>query len=178
MKIKLNNVRLSFPNIFTPKAFTEGQKPKFSASFLIDPETQSDQIKAVKDAISACATAKWRDKVPKGLKLCLQEGDNKDYDGYEGLMYLSASDLSRPVLVDRSKNPIVEADGILYAGCYVNAVVDLWAQDNQYGKRINASLKAIQFVSDGEPFATGGAKVNVDEEFDTLDELDNDPLFS
>jgi len=29
-------------------------------------------------------------------------------------------------------------------GCYVNALLELYGQDNKYGKRINASLKGIQ----------------------------------
>jgi hypothetical protein len=36
-------------------------------------------------------------------------------------------------------------------------VVEIWAQDNNYGKRINASLKGVQFVRDGDAFAGGGA---------------------
>ena len=37
----------------------------------------------------------------------------------------------------------------------MNAIVELWAQDNNYGKRINASLAGVQFAKDGEAFAGG-----------------------
>lgn len=33
-----------------------------------------------------------------------------------------------------------EADGLVYSGCYVNARIELWAQDNANGKRVNAKL--------------------------------------
>ena len=35
-----------------------------------------------------------------------------------------------PYSVNRDKTPIVEEDGILYGGCYVNASIDLWVMDN------------------------------------------------
>jgi Protein of unknown function (DUF2815) len=42
----------------------------------------------------------------------------------------------------------------VYAGCYVNAVIDIYAMD-QYGDQINAGLVGVQFARDGESF--GGA---------------------
>jgi hypothetical protein len=60
----------------------------------------------------------------------------------------------------------------------VNASIELWCQDNNYGKRINASLRGVQFLKDGEAFAGGGV-ANADE-FDDLaaDEIDGDPLLA
>jgi hypothetical protein len=34
----------------------------------------------------------------------------------------------------------------------VDAVIRPWAQDNQWGKRVNASLVAVKFAGDNEPF--------------------------
>lgn len=176
--IKLNNVRLSFPELFKAKAFQEGQTPKFSASFLIDPSTKEGKklIKMIRKEIDDLAKSNWSKGVPKSLKICLQDGNTKDYDGYEDMMYVSSNNDTRPVLVDRKRNPISEQDDVLYAGCYVNASINLWCQDNQWGKRVNAGLRAIQFVADGEAF--GGARVDVDEEFDDVDDddLDDDDL--
>ena len=46
-----------------------------------------------------------------------------------------------------------EEDGRPYGGCYVRAVLDLWAQDNKWGKRINCTLKGVQFIKDGDAFS-------------------------
>jgi predicted 2-oxoglutarate/Fe(II)-dependent dioxygenase YbiX len=48
----------------------------------------------------------------------------------------------------------------MYAGCYVNAAISIWIQNNQFGKRVNSNLLALQFVKDGESFGGGGVKVN------------------
>ena len=87
-------------------------------------------------------------------------------DGFgEGVFFFNASNTKRPTLVDRDRAPLIEDDGKPYAGCYVNAIVKPWAQDNQYGKRINFSLEGIQFVRDGEAFGGGGATT---EDFDVI----------
>ena len=38
----------------------------------------------------------------------------------------------------------------------MNAILDIWAQDNQYGKKVNAQLQGVQFFKDGDAFAGGG----------------------
>ena len=40
--------------------------------------------------------------------------------------------------------------------------VELWAQDNQYGKGVNATLRGVQFYRDGQAF-TGGRPLGEDE---------------
>jgi hypothetical protein len=170
--IQLKNVRLSFPELFKAKAFQEGQNPKFSASFLIDGSTKEGKatIKMIEKEIDSLAKSNWPKGKPKSLKICLQDGDTKDYDGYADMMYVSSNNDTRPVVVDRKRSPVTEADDLIYAGCYVNASLNLWCQDNQWGKRVNAGLRAVQFVKGGEAF--GGARVDVEDEFDEIDEDD------
>jgi hypothetical protein len=143
-------------------------------------------LQALKREITKTATNKWGEgKVPKALKFCLTDGNDKDYDGYAGMWALSSANSVRPTVVDRNKAPLVEADGVIYAGCYVNAIVSFWAQDNQYGKRVNCNLGGIQFLRDGDSFGVGGTRVSEDA-FDDLEESgdddfnqdDDDDLFS
>lgn len=164
-KIKLTNVRLSFPNIFTRSTF-DGKEGKFEATFLLNKETQADQIKMLQDAIDAML-AKEKMKVSPD-KLCLKDGDHFSYDGYAGHMSFKASTNRRPTLIDRDKTPIAEDDGKLEAGVYVNAIVDLWPQSNSYGKRINSNLFGIQFYKDGERFGAGDTDVT--DEFDDFED--------
>ena len=64
-----------------------------------------------------------------------------------------------------------------YSGAYVNVKVEFWSQDADGERgipnRINATILAVQFSRHGEPFG-GGARVNVDDEFDEEDEGDDD----
>jgi len=171
MKVTLNNVRLSFPHIFEPQA-SEGGEPKYNCTLIIEPG--SANAKALSAAVEQVSKEKWGVKADSTLaalrkndKVCYRESEKTNgsgdvYDGFEGKHYVSASDKARPTVVDRDRTPLTAADGKPYGGCYVNAVVDVWPQDNGYGKRVNASIKALQFVKDGDAFG-GSAPVSADE---------------
>lgn len=174
MKIMLENVRLAFPSLFKATAVNDGE-PRYSASFIMPPGHPS--IAVIEKAMQAVAKEKWgkdAGAVFKALKaqdkLCLHDGDTKaSYEGFEGNLFVSASakPVKRPTLIDGRRNRLEESDGKLYAGCYVNAIIELWAQDNNWGKRINASLSGVQHVGDGDSFG-GGASVAGEEEFPEL----------
>lgn len=183
MQIQLKNVRLAFANaIFRAKSVNDGE-PSFSALFIIDPAEQAKLVKMIEATMDSVAEEKWDKRAPKimaGLrkkdKLCLHDGDTKEeYDGFEDMVYISARSKVAPLILDRDKSPLSERSGRPYSGCYVNAIVDIYAQDSsEYGKRINAGLKGIQFVRDGEPFGAG--KPADADDFDDLglDEEDDD----
>ena len=169
-KIKLNNVRLSFPSLFK-KAQFQGQDTKFEATFLINKESQSDLIDKVNAEIDKLLQSKFPNgKVPKSIKrTCFQDGDEKDYDGYEGVMALKGSSNRRVTLLDRDKTPLAEEDGKLYAGCYVNASLEVWYSDHALGgKQVLTNLRGVQFVKEGEAFGSGPSDATDD--FDDLED--------
>ena len=172
--IKLTNVRLSFPFIFEAKAFEEGGNASFSASFILDKEKHAGLIKEVKAKVNELANEYFKGKVPGSVKqkYPLRDGAEKEeVDGYgESIMFLSARSKTRPTVVDRQLNPVTATDGVIYGGCYVNATIRPWVQDNKFGKRVNFQLRAIQFVKDGPAF--GQAPVVAEEEFESLDDED------
>ena len=151
-QIILRNVRLSFPALFQPEKFN-GVLGKFAGTFLLDKSDKATYNKIVKQIEAALAEA--RIKVPKD-KWFIKDGDDSAYDGYEGNWSIKASSRTRPTLIDADKTQLEESDGRLYAGCYVNAIISMWIQNNkEYGKRVNANVLGVQFVKDGEPFAAG-----------------------
>ena len=152
-KIILKDVRLSFASLFR-KATFGGEETKYEGTFLIDKVKQADQIKNIVDAIEAMQSGKKSKLSPD--KICLKDGDFIDYDGYSGTMSIKASNGKRPMP---------------YSGCYVNAVLNLWFQDNSFGKRINASLTGVQFAKDGAPFGENSSSASVDD-FSDLEEVD------
>ena len=166
-KIKLNNVRLSFPSIFNKSEFN-GQVGKFEATFLMNKESQAKMITDVEAQIALIQKDNKAKVSPD--KICLKDGEFVDYDGYAGCMSIKAGSNRRPTVLGRDKAPVVEDDNIVYAGCYVNAVVELWFQDNSYGKRVNCNLLGIQFAKDGDTFGAGDTDVSDD--FDTIDNDD------
>jgi len=167
-KLKLQNVRLSFPAIFK-KAVFNGVETKYEATFLMPKG--SAQHKQTQEAIDAFIAEKFQGKTPKGLKItAFTDGDEKDYDGYEGMMALKGGSTKRLLVIDKDKTPLTEEDGKIYAGCYVNAILEFWYSDHPLGgKQILGNLLGVQFAKDGESFgdSTGAS-------LDDFDELDDE----
>ncbi|OZI23728.1 hypothetical protein CAL26_09865 [Bordetella genomosp. 9] len=189
MKVKLNKVRIAFAQQLTEaKPFEPGAAPAFGSTFLV-PDNSALR-KEIEKAMHTLGTEKWGAKGkgivdnllevgdPKGC--CYYPGKRKSYDGFEGNMALVAKRYEKdgmPVLLDADKSPLWDAakgkampgkEGRIYSGCYVNATVDLWAQDNKYGKTIRCTLLGVQFADDGDSF--GGTTKGSEDDFDDLGE--------
>lgn len=163
-RIMLRDVRLAFPNIFEPKANDSGVLT-YSAALILPPD--HPQIAEIQAKMDEAGKAKWLDKWPatkklleKQDRLALHDGDLKaKYDGYGGNLFINANakDTQRPTVISQNRSPLTARDGVIYAGCYVNASLDFWAQKDhpKGGSRINAQLRGIQFLRDGDSFSAG-----------------------
>ena len=173
MKLKLKNARLSFADLFTAQSKFGGD-PKFSACFIVDKETADGMatLKEFKAIVKQLEKEKFGGTELGIDKLPIQDGNDKGYDGWEDKLIISAANKKRPIVINRKREPVAEGDvDAPYSGCVVNAIIDLWPMDNQYGKRIVASLEAVQFAADGEPFVA--STVNVESDFDDIDDGDS-----
>jgi hypothetical protein len=171
MELILKNVRMAFPALYEPKTVGNDPKakPAYGARFIIEPG--SDNAKALAAAVEQVAREhpKWGAKadailaqLKKDGKVCYVEDEykNKDgepYDGFEGMFSLGTrSEKLKPTVKDRFNNDVTEGQpGAPYGGCYVHAAVDIWAQDNDFGRRINGVLQGVMFAADGQGFAGG-----------------------
>lgn len=185
MKVKLNDVRISFcHSLFKAEDYQGNKKMRHSASFLIVPGSAND--KAIQAAIKAEALdtyGKRADAVLESVrgqnnKFCYTKGDLKadKYEGYEGMLVLSAhrkEEQGPPGVFGNTAGPdgkparLTVNDGKPYAGCYVNATVDIYAQ-KEPNVGIRCGLIAVQFWRDGDAFASGSV-ANPDD-FETLAE--------
>jgi hypothetical protein len=173
-RISLKNVRLSFAQgLFEPSTIPGADanaKPKFNCGLLLPPD--HPQVKEIREKTVKVAGEKWAAKAAGVLKslekqdrLALHDGDVKpNYAGYPGNLFLSPSAMENtpPFLGRTVDGQIVEMDArtaakCIYSGCYVDASIELWAQDNQYGQRINAQLRGVTFRRDGDAFGAGGS---------------------
>lgn len=163
MNVHLKDVKIAFPALWEAKQVQGQGEAKFGAIFIFGKD--HPQKAEFERAIVTAAKEKWGDakygEILKGLKagdkLCMHDGDAKtQYQGFAGQLYVSASNKMRPLVIDGNRSPLTAADGKPYAGAFVNAIIEVWAQDNQFGKRINASLLGVQFLRDGERLAGGG----------------------
>lgn len=180
-KIVLKNVRIAFAQgLFVANA-NDGGEPKFNCAFLFPQDHPA--VKEIEAAALEAANNKWGAKGKQMYDALKAQGKVGPYDGnlksnlagYEGNFYLNASNKTRPSVRDRDgKTPLTQADGRPYSGAIVNGIVEFWAQENSYGRRLNASLMGVQFVKDAEAFSGGG--VAGDADFEVIEGSDADDL--
>lgn len=165
----LSNVRLAFPELWEAKQVNGEGEPAFSCSLLLPRDhPQVAEVRKLEDEVGK---EQWKDKWPAIKKeivannrLAMKDGDAKaSYDGFPDHWFISARNPGRPTVVDRDRTPLLPKDGRPYAGCYVTVKLELWAQDNKYGKRINAKVLGVQYLRKGNAFGAGSAPADPNE---------------
>ena len=171
LEVRLTNVRLSFPSLFeyirnkdgTFPPYAGGKKKgqdkkEYGAVFLLDKVAHKNEIKTIKDYFNEHLGNVKVDFKNYGLKDADDpKNDRLDYGGYKGCYYIQAKNPKRPHLVDNENEVVMsDDDGVFYAGCYVNAIIDLYIRD-VFFPGMSAGLQGVQFSMTGDPF--GGSKV-------------------
>lgn len=184
-KVVTGKVRFSYANVWEPKQMMENGKPvgkpKYSVVLLIPKKNKAD-IKRIEDAIAVAKelgkASTWKGKIPAGLKMPLHDGDEKfnedpeKYAPYEGMVYLSAKSDTKPGIIDKAGNEIIERDEF-YSGCYGKASVNFYPFDN-VSKGIGCGLNNLMKTEDGENL--GGGRAAATEDFADDISADEDDL--
>ena len=175
MKVRLvdttaNPVRLAFAQHLFEAGTVGGEgKPAFSVTALLGPD--HPQLAELEAAEEAVAKEKWGAKAPAILKAIraagkgvIKDGDLKaQYAGFEGNKFVSMRSEARPNVYNRDGSQLTEADGVVYSGCYAHVMLEVWAQDNSYGKRVNAQITGVMFSRDGDSFGGGATPAQPDD---------------
>lgn len=176
-RIMLKGVTLAFPALAEPQAFGEGE-PAYGAKFPI--KVNSEQQKAIEAAMLAEATEAWKDKADSVLSMLNDDGKvcftkkvyrskktGEPYQGFDGTHYLSARNAkTQPTIFNEYGDELTSKGDIeakAFSGALVNASVEIWAQDNKWGRRINCSLRGVMLTGQGENFGGGSSPASADE---------------
>jgi hypothetical protein len=168
---------LSFPHLKKPYAF-EGNDPKFQANFLFDPDSETAK-KIVKLSKKLIART-WPGKKPGKVTSAIRDGNEKDFEGFEGKSYIVAKspEDSRPVLLNEERDEEMDISRF-YPGCQVKAAISLYI--NPKFPRVCVSLNGVQFVRDGDRIG-GFNKEAVKELFSPVEtadmEMDDDDMLN
>lgn len=157
--ITINNVRISYPKLFTASQVQGQGELKFSGAFLI-AETDP-QLRALFDLANQVTAAKYpTGQKPHGFKPlpCYKAAENPKYAGnpdYEGMWVLNSSknaSQGAPAVVDQNMNKVLDPSAI-YPGMYVNVALSVYCYGDKPGsmsKGVTTGLEAVQIVRDGD----------------------------
>ena len=172
LQVTTPKARLSFPDLFEPKAFGKDKEPKYKATFLFD---KNADLTEMREAVKLAAKEKWGDVIPKGIKLPFIDGNTKEMDGYEDTIVVNASSKFPPQVVNQKCDAVTDKTSV-YAGCYVRGslIANAWEYTegkSVMGRGVSFYLSAVQKVADGEPFAK---RQNASDLFGAVDTGQND----
>lgn len=173
--ILIKNVRASYPHLDKPTAFvnadgTRGRETYSLVVLIPKTEEYAEVIEGLNKRINRVRRSSQIDRLPANMK-CLRDGDLTEKPEEVGMWILSARETDPPALSDRRRNMIPNADAtkVFYGGAWVNCLVSLWGQNNRAGQRVNANLRAVQFVRDDTPFGRGRiSRKDLDDTFEDL----------
>lgn len=176
LKVILQNVILSFPNLAQPQRQTKeqiekGQKPKYSSAIVLLPGHA--QLAELERAVVAAAVAEWGETIalPNGQRISMADALKPEYNvlrspfrtdalkkGYvAGSTYVNARSERKPQAVYRHKGadgkpvevPAEKIEEVFYSGSHANVSVRAFAYDNN-GRGVGIALGNVQFYGDGE----------------------------
>ena len=176
-KVVTGIVRLSYANIWEPKAPLDGGEPRYSCSLIIS-KNDRETVDAINAAIE-CAIqegiGKFGGKIPNlaQLKLPLRDGDREREDeAYKSCWFINANSKTAPQVVDRQVRPILDRNEI-YSGVYARVSINMYAFSVNGNKGIACGLGNIQKIRDGEPL---GGPSNACDDFDAVEDGDEEFL--
>jgi len=162
-------VRLSYVNLFQPRAAQQGGEPKYSVTILLpksDQATYQRIMQAIQAAYEKGVTEKWNGARPP-LKTTIHDGDGVRPSGdpfgpeCKGHWVFTASSKQRPEIVDANLNPIIDQSKV-YSGVYGRVHINFFAYSQSGNRGIAAGLGPVQILRDGEPL---GGRVTAEEAF-------------
>lgn len=172
-KVVTGEVRLSYVNLWEPKAGLNGGKEKYSVSIII-PKSDKKTIDKINQAIDAAieeGIGKFGGKKPNKntIKLPMRDGDTeKDDDAYKNSYFINANSIIAPQIVDRKVEPILDKSEI-YSGIYGRVSLNFYAYNVNGAKGISAGLSNVQKLRDGQPL---GNRSTASDDFDVMDSDD------
>lgn len=169
--------RFSYLHAFEPTAIEEGGQKKYSVSFII-PKKEKALIKQIESAIEKAKEQgkekHWKGTIPKKLKLPLRDGDEErdEDEAYAGSVFFNAHSSTKPGLVDKNRQPIVDPEELGSGDYgYVNVTFYPFSAGGSVG--VAVGFNHLMKTKDGERLS---GRVSVDEAFGNLDVEDSDSL--
>jgi hypothetical protein len=153
MKIRIDNARLSWNDLYEATGFNGDNNLAFKAKIIIDDEATLAKVRNAINVALKEAYSRDSDKIVKKIQNDARSFPFKEHDdGGFSLSTRRPQKKGRPILLDENRQPVTADDQKFYAGCRVNVLVEFWA-GNYSGDRVGCTLEGLQFAGDDQPFS-------------------------
>ena len=173
-KVVIGPCRLSYTHVFA-KHSPNGDPAdgKYQTSVLI-PKTEKETLKAINAAIEAAKqqgiVSKWGGKTPKNLSMPLNDGGDREDKLYKNHFFVNAKAKTRPGIVDRNKQPIVDEEE-MYSGVWAIVSITFFPYEASGNKGVACGLNNLMKWKDDDRL---GGRVSAEADFDGVDTSSED----
>lgn len=163
--------RVSFPNVFRPHAFNEGDVPKYDLTLLFNKEDMSEQqmdlLKKMAAEANKASIERFGCKVGETVKgrtiaSPFRKSDEKPEYYQPGMVFVKFSTRQQPGVVYGDRTPIDPASRDFYAGCWAHVSYTVYTYDKSGNRGVAFGLNNVQKTGDDEPFSGGASAVEDD----------------
>ena len=143
------------------KVFSPDEESGKYTALLVLEDGEAEKVRKIRDQ---AIKEKWSGKKPAGMQdWTVREGDDEDYTHSFERDFINPKANRLPKVFTKKKTVLTavqESDDILYAGCYVFAVIDVYAYDGNKEKKIKSGvtlgLQHLVFWKNGEAIGYDG----------------------
>lgn len=170
--ILVSDVRASYPHLDKKWCKNPAKDtPAYSLTGIMPNDTHAEAREAIMEFCADLLKERNKGGKIKADAYFVRDGDLSGKTEYEDAWIVVGRETdNRPVVLnpDKSEMDVEDIKPTIKAGYRVDMLVEPWWQDNEHGKRINASLRAVRFRREDELISEGG--ISKDEAISSFDD--------
>lgn len=171
--ILISDVRISYPHIDEMWRKNEKDALAYSATAILPTATHQPAIDLLNEVCMDIIKERNKGVDIKDDAKFVRDGNPTKKPEYKDAWIVAARETERPTVLHPDKSEMDsprEIKSSIKAGFYTDFLVQPWWQDNEHGKRINSSLRAVRLRREGPLIAEGG--ISKDEAISSFDDDD------
>lgn len=161
--ILISDVRASYPHIDVMWRKSETDALAYSLTGILPTATHQPAIDLLVEFCNDLLQEKNKDSkgnwdIKDDLKF-IRDGKPTKKPEYKDAWIVAARETEKPTVLHPDKSEMespAEIKSTIKAGFFIDMLIQPWWQDNDHGKRMNASLRAVRFRREGPLISEGG----------------------
>ena len=170
--LRVTDIRISYPHLDKKWCKNPAKDtPAFSCVGILPKETHQEAIDLCLEVVDIILKEQMKGERVKADAKFIRDGDLAAKPEYENAYTINSREENRPIVLnpDKSEMDIEDIKPTITAGHYTDMLIQPWLQNNEHGKRVNASLRAVRYRREG-PALTEGSGISKETAISSFDD--------
>lgn len=171
--INIMDVRASYPHIDKMWRKNEKDTLAYSITGILPVATHQPAIDLLNEVAMDILKDRNKGADIKDDAKFIRDGKPTKKPEYADAWIVASRETEKPTVLHPDKSEMESPEEIkstIKAGYFIDLLIQPWWQDNEHGKRVNASLRAVRFRREGPLISEGG--ISKDDAISSFDDDD------